>query len=213
MDKEAVFHELMDRMVDNLCPICEFVDFRMTESMDRFLYDGVNDPNIRLKLVKSDGFCNDHSHRLLELGDPLTHAILYNDLINFFIASLDNKKTKKLSRLHSDCLFCEQKQKNEQDYTKAFLEFYSDSDFRNRYEESGLLCVAHLTDMYNIKLKNNKLFEKIKDTTIEKYKILSKDLSEIRRKSDYRFTHEEWTDSEKSAWIKAVNLFVGKEGI
>jgi hypothetical protein len=213
MNKEQVFHELLERMVDNKCPICEFVDFRMTESMDRFLYDGVNDPNIRLKLVKADGFCNYHSHRLLALRDPLTHAILYYDLIDFFIKNLNDKKTKKLSRLHSGCMFCEEKHNNETGYIKAFLEFYSISEFQKKYEESGLLCVAHLTDMYNIKLKNNKIFEQIKETTIEKYKILSKDLSEIKRKSDYRFTHEEWTENEKLAWTKAVNLFCGKGGM
>lgn len=42
---------------------------------------------------------------------------------------------------------------------------------------------------------------------------LSKDLSEIKRKSDYRYSSETLTDEEKVAWIKAVKLMTGEAGI
>ena len=75
MDKEQVFHELMDRMDKRCCPICEFTDYRLNEAYDRFLYDGINSPHLRYKIEKANGFCSYHAHKLRELGDPLAHAI------------------------------------------------------------------------------------------------------------------------------------------
>ena len=37
MDKEQIFHELMDRMDKRCCPICEFTEYRLNEAYDSLL--------------------------------------------------------------------------------------------------------------------------------------------------------------------------------
>ena len=38
-------------------------------------------------------------------------------------------------------------------------------------------------------------------------------LSEIKRKNDYRYSEEEWTNDEKTAWKKVVGIINGRRGL
>lgn len=213
MDKEMVFHELMDRMKKRKCPICEFTEFRLNEAYERFLYEGVNSPHLRYKIEKANGFCSYHAHKLLEKRDPLTHAILYHDFMFNVIENIDNKKNKIRYDKHEKCFFCENVETNETDYTNAFIEFFENDKFREKYEKEAVLCVPHLTKIKNLKFTKKKTVKALMDVTLEKYRCLNENLNEIKRKNDYHFTDEEWTEEEKTAWCEAVDIFNGKEYI
>jgi len=203
----------MEKMEGDCCPVCELMDFRINQSLENFLYESVNNPHIRYKIEKTNGFCNHHVHMMLKKGDPLSHAILYQDLMNNVIANVNNPKSKIKYNEHSGCIFCERERENEYDYTKAFLDFFSKEEFSEKYKKKGLLCVPHLVIIKNIKFTNKKTLNAIMDATLEKYRVLNGHLSEIKRKSDYRHTDEEWTEDEKAAWTKAARTFGGIEGI
>ena len=203
----------MEKMTDDCCPICALMEFRINESLKNFLYESVNNPHIRYKIEKTNGFCNHHTHMMLRKGDPLSHAILYQDLMNRVIANIDNPKNKIKYNDHKGCMFCERERENEYNYTKAFLDFFEKDEFSEKYKKSGVLCVPHLIIIKNIKFSNRKSLKAIVATTLEKYRTLNGHLSEIKRKSDYRFTDEEWTEDEKSAWSKGAKTFGGLEGI
>ena len=209
MDKELTFELLMEKMENGNCPVCEMVNFRIAEALERFLYEGVNTPHVRYKVEKSNGFCKRHAHMLLKLGDPLTHAILYHDLMNNVIKNIGEKSNKTDYSNHKNCIFCAQNASNEDAYIKAFLEFYENDKFRQRYEQASTLCVVHLTEIKKIKFANKGIVKKITEKTLEKYKELNGHLSEIKRKNDYRHTDEEWTEEEIAAWQRAVAIFNG----
>ncbi|MBP3448821.1 MAG: hypothetical protein J6K51_07365 [Clostridia bacterium] len=195
------------------CPICDFVEFRLHQALERFLDEGINTPHTRAKIEWTNGFCNYHAHRLLTLGDPLSHAILYHDFINNVMKDVPDKHSKTDRSAHKECFFCNIQKSNDDDYTKAFLEFYDNRDFEAQYEENGILCVPHLVAIQHIRFSNKKTVKRIVDTTMEKYKNLNHHLSEIKRKSDYRNTHEKWSEEEKDAWKKAVHIFNSYPGI
>ena len=203
----------MEKMVDDCCPICALMDFRINESIENFLYESVNNPHIRYKIEKTNGFCNHHVHMMLKKGDPLSHAILYQDLMNNVITNLDNPKSKMKYNDHTGCIFCERERENENNYTKAFLDFFEKEEFLERYKKSGTLCVPHLIMIKNIKFSNKKTLNAIMAETLAKYRILNGHLSEIKRKNDYRFAGEEWTEKEKTAWVRGAEIFGGLEGI
>ena len=48
------------------------------------------------------------------------------------------------------------------------------------------------------------ILDSILKVTEDKYGKLVYDLSEIKRKNDYRYKDEEWTESERKAWKKAI---------
>ncbi len=211
--KEIIYHELMQRMQKGGCPICDFVEFRLAEALERFLYEGINTPHTRAKIEWTNGFCNHHAHRLLELGDPLSHAILYHDFMNNVLKDVPDKKSRTDRSDHKECFFCAIQKSNEEDYTKAFLEFYETKEFADAYEASGMLCVPHLLQIQKIRFAPRKTVQRIVDCTMEKYRGLNAHLSEIKRKSDYRNTHEKWTDEEKEAWKQAVLTFNSYKGL
>lgn len=213
MDKEQIFHELIARMDKRCCPICEFTEYRLNEAYDRFLYEGVNSPHLRYKIEKANGFCSYHAHKLRELRDPLTHAILYHDFMHNVIENISDKRNKIRYDKHEKCFFCENVAMNENDYTNAFIEFFENEEFKKKYSEKAVLCVPHLTAIRNLKFKSKKAVSELVEITLEKYRHLNENLSEIKRKNDYHYTNEKWTEEEKTAWQEAVDIFCGKEYI
>ncbi|MEZ0536950.1 hypothetical protein ACAG39_06815 [Caldicellulosiruptoraceae bacterium PP1] len=57
------------------------------------------------------------------------------------------------------------------------------------------------------------MLKTVYDIQIQKITNIQKNLKEIKRKSDYRFSNEPLSLDEKVAWITAVKLFVGHLGI
>jgi hypothetical protein len=212
MSRDMVWHELFDRMQNNQCPICDLIHNRTLRSMDGFLYESVNDVSTRKNISNSYGFCNSHAYMLMEMGDPLAHALIYSDLLKQAIDNMSgiSLKQNNLYQSHNECLFCKQAKESEEIYIKAFTDYFIDIEFREKYVSEGMLCLPHLE-----LIKKNKSFEvnKIINISLEKYRSLVVNLMEIKRKSDYRFSSEIWTEQEKAAWKKAVNVINALKGI
>ncbi len=207
-----VWHELFDRMQNNQCPICDLIHNRIQRSMDGFLYESVNDVSIRKKICNSNGFCNYHAYMLMEMGDPLAHALIYSDLLKKAIDNIrgNSSKQNSLYQSHNDCIFCKQAKESEDTYIIAFADAFADAEFKEKYIGEGMLCLSHLELIKNLKRRG---IDKIVTITLEKYGSLIDDLSEIKRKNDYRFSSEGWTEQEKAAWKKAVNIINAIKGI
>ncbi|MFA5675583.1 MAG: DUF6062 family protein [Christensenellales bacterium] len=207
-------HELFDRLYEQKCPVCELINHCTEQHMDSFLYESVNDKDLRIKIRESKGLCNYHSYMLLKMGDPLAHAIIYSDLIDNAVLELKSKKAKKHKMSYQNnalCLFCAERRDAEKRYINAFIESFKYNNFAEKYKAGALLCLPHLE--LAISVKDNDITEKIKRVTLQKYDALLEDLSELKRKHDYRFLDEPWTKSERKAWQKAVYVFCSKEGI
>lgn len=214
MCRDMVWHELFDRMKEERCPICELIFDRIKRSMDGFLYEGINDPMLRDKICKSNGLCNYHAYMLMDMGDPLAHALIYHDLLEramHYIQAPSIKQQAGIYQSHPDCLFCRQAKESEDIYMKAFISAFGDEEFRTRYMDGGLLCVPHLELIKTERKQKN--IEKIKEATLHKYEDFIHQLSEIRRKNDYRFSGEPWSEQEKTAWKRAVSIINALRGI
>lgn len=213
MPKDMIWHELYERLSGCECPICELIDFRVGRRIEHFLYESVNDTDQRKKIRDAGGLCNYHAHMIVRMGDPLAHAIIYSDLLDAAIGKLLEPHNSKRPRFqsHEGCLFCVQIRECEQRYVPGFIDGYREADFAEKYRKDGLLCLPHL-EMIKQTTKKPDL-SGVVETTIEKYKALIGNLSEIKKKHDYRFLDEPWTEQEKTAWGKAVDIVNGKEGI
>lgn len=207
MNKDMVYFELIDACNNNCCPICELIKKRTLQSMDGFLYESVNDISIRKELKDSRGLCNYHSRLLLSMGDPLSHAIIYTDLIKLAINDIEKEYYSPYEE-HLNCRYCKAEAEADKTYSAVFLNSFLDKEFQDAYKTGGILCMSHLHAIQCISEKNKSkgLYEFIKKITVEKYKELIFSLSEIIRKNDYRYSDEKWTDNEKMAWKRAVGL-------
>lgn len=208
---DQTWHELRDRMSDDRCPVCQLIHDRISQHMDTFLYEGVTDRDLRRIIRDAKGFCNYHAHMMLKKGDPLAHALLYTDLISGAVYHFKNKRIKAVYQHHAGCLFCRQSHDAEKRYLSVFADGFDRKDFADKYKAGALLCVPHMELIRTHKHKAN--VAAITQITLQKYDELLAHLSELRRKHDYRFTHEPWTEDEKLAWKRVVIVHVGKEGI
>lgn len=211
MNRDTTWHELYDRLSEKSCPICSLIVTRKNALMKFILYEGVNDRGLRAQLCDNDGICNMHAYQMLELGDPLAHAIIYSDILNRFIDDT-NVLSEPVAAVHEKCYFCQSLEHSESAYVKAFAVNLSDEEFRNKYSEHGIVCVPHNKAVL-AKIKDPALQREFKAASTAHYRHLVSNLSEIKRKSDYRYTKEAWTADEKEAWKKAVAIVSGYQGM
>ncbi len=202
---DMVYYELLDHMKNGNCPVCSLIQLRTKQAMDGFLYESVNDPSIRRSILKAYGLCNTHSWQLQSIGDPLAHALIYGDLLHQEVDALKHPRSLLNSLEHTGCIFCNRALACEQQYEKAFLEAYAGEEFRKLYQTDGMLCLTHLKQA--MQFKNIAMIQSalLSDTLIIYERVMS-DLSQIKRKNDYRYMDEPWTDSERTAWQRAVAI-------
>ena len=210
-ESHMLWNNLMEHMIDDNCPVCSLMKERTHRAMDNFLYECANLPDIRLKIKKEGGFCERHSKELRNFGDPLAHAILYQDLFDEALKKLDGTKGK-LSLFgkkeeHRECFFCQKERTGEAHYTKAMAEASVDEAFLKKYEECGMLCLSHLKMALKVRAKNPQKVQEMKQITVKKYDAMLNSLKEIMRKHDFHFKHEPLTEQEKKDWKKAVDVF------
>lgn len=213
MSRDMVWYKLYEALLDNECPICRLLNQAANDFIGAFLYENVNDPGLRQRLRNSKGLCSAHAWLLHSYGEPLAHAIIYGDLLQDAIADFGTSSGPGRSR-HAEsgerCLLCGL----EDQYCRSYLLLLDETigenrDFQKKFAESGILCVPHMKQ-YAALSRNSQSLDIVRRIVTAKYAYLQKCLSEIRRKNDYRFSGEPWTDDERAAWSKAVRIMAGR---
>ncbi len=228
VDKHLVYHQLMDSLEQDACPICSLINKNNDRFTDIFFFESVNDIKLRNSIMISRGFCNYHAWKLHKTGDPLGHAIIYKELIEHDIGIIDEYLEKTDDRrytaglckdLNKDldskdkCPACLLAYESEKTYIPALCEYLkNDVVFKDKFRESGFLCRPHLLKVLGI-VKDESCLRELLAIHKGKLRSLAHDLSEIQRKSDYRFSHEPMTNDEKAAWTKAVKKHAGEPGV
>ncbi len=203
------YMKLTDAFKKEGCAICRRINEATFNYVDSLLYENVNDPATREKLKASLGLCVKHSELLFKIGDVLGTAIIYKDILNVFLNDLTNKPFNSFMKKDS-CPVCIKEVEQTDSNIKIFIDFQKDNEFINEFNSSDGLCAVHL----------QKLIERVDSPEYKKYLIsfhvkklnaLIKNLDELIRKFDYRFTQEEITTNESGSWKRAVEFISGKK--
>jgi hypothetical protein len=209
MTTHALMHDILQRFNMFECPICDLLKSTSDRRLNQLLYEHVTDPDFVTNFLNGDGFCKHHANEMMKKGDPLAHAILYSHLLDkkqplFAVNKIKQKKNSLPSRT---CYMCSHESRNEKNYVEAFVKSYSNNAFKDAYTLNGILCLTHF-DLVKSHPKMIQSFEysQFVHTTQEKFNTLYGVLSEIKRKSDYRYKDESWTTREKKAWKQVVYL-------
>jgi len=219
--KHTTYFNLLEALKEG-CPICYLVKKNTHKFMDDFLYESVNDPGVREDIKASSGFCNRHAWQLQKFGDGFGQAIVYNDLMNIVLKQIneldESFSIKELLKSINPgvatkkiCMFCKQEIDVVERYVSVFWESFDDAEFSFHYKNSFGLCLPHLALALK-KCKNKKLGTELIDIEAVKISSLVAELKEFMRKHDYRFSKEKFGE-EGNSWIRAIEKFIGKEGI
>jgi len=222
MEKHEPYFNLLDAFKETGCPVCFLVKKSTHKSMDDFLYERVNDSGVRQRIRASQGFCNRHAWQLQKFGDGFGQSIVYNDLMNIVSKQLKEvdesfsvkellKKISPGTTTKQICMFCRQEKDTEERYISVFWESFDDAKFIFQYKNSFGLCLPHLVLALR-KCTSKKFSKELIEVETSKFSDLIGELKEFMRKHDYRFSKEKF-GKEGDSWIRAIEKFIGKEGI
>lgn len=209
MNNDPFYYNLL-RAFAKGCPICIVINQNTTRLIDDLLYERVNDPITRKRIRESLGFCSRHAWQVQEAGDVLGHSIIYADILSTLTdAAQSLGHFESIYTEKQICLFCEQEREVEQDCLNKFIDCFYDIEFQQAYIKSNGLCLPHIQAVLK-QTKNEKFHKDLLELEKEKLNKLVKELKELTRRFDYRFSKEE-SGQEKDAWIRAVEKISGSK--
>jgi hypothetical protein len=209
------------------CPVCAIIAQRTDRYLRFFLTENVLDPYIRLRLIASQGFCNLHAHWLARLAPKLDEALgvatVYEHLVSEWRRQLQRaseetspQKIAQILRPQRRCPVCEHADTWERDCLSALLRALTDPQSRNEaqrlYEATGGLCLPHLRRALQL-ADDSEVVTYLLQDACRRWEALERDIAEFCRKHDYRFRNEPMRDEERQSWRRAIEAFVGKEGM
>ncbi|PWU24171.1 MAG: hypothetical protein C5B48_07325 [Candidatus Rokuibacteriota bacterium] len=231
------FFRLIDACQGAGCPVCRCLEADTRQYLDTLLYESVNDPETRVRLHASWGFCNWHAWMLRDARDPaFGSAILGEDLLRVLMRRLERSVAREATRrprrwrrllarlgrpripfivqVHCrrpPCPACSRLADAEARYVETALRFVQDPEFERAYGKSQGLCIPHAVRVLEIGAGGTAARELL-TRTLPKWAELRRDLSGFLDKHDYR-NRKPFTEAEGSAYVRAIEILTGAPGL
>ena len=217
--RDSTSFEVREALEQSGCPVCRLALRSVGRWLTSVAYEQINDIELRDRLRGARGFCNVHAHRWLrEVGSVLGTAIVYQDLLTAALRELDGENVPRGQRWRSilggqapeagECPACAAQTEAEERYLTALLATAA-ADPRALDGTEGM-CVRHTRAAQR---RGGPGAERIVQLTRSAIERLLGELSEVIRKEDYRFRHEQRTDAERTATSRAIARAAGVEGL
>ncbi len=234
--KFITYFGLLDAFKEPGCPVCTRLEHGALKALDALMYEQVNDPSTRDRLVESHGFCNWHAWMLPSVRNSASGvAIIYKHLLSETLEHLRlaRKETRprgrwqrlreRLARSGEEmsavrswrskkarCPVCTFARRSEEDDLRTILDFMGEAQFAEALGRSAGLCLPHLYAAIAIGRDHSNLGILLA-AHVSRWQNLAWELEEFSRKFDYRFA-EEVRGRESSSWHRVLEVFVGRPG-
>jgi hypothetical protein len=197
------------------CPVCSIVQRSVARYIEGVYNECILDPDVRLKLVQSRGFCYEHTWLSIDikLSDALGHAILHQNLVTEALRTLDENERGNGQQLAglldpvTGCPACQIEEETLVRVIDSLAAALRDQDFLDEYQTSAGLCLPHLQRLLP-KLDQKRLTVLLAHQR-SKMESLHGELAEFIRKNDYRF-RDEAIGAEGDSYKRAADLVHGK---
>jgi len=231
--KHTPYFELVDAQTQAGCPICRLV-YRATDRyLDGILYECTLDPDVRLKLKNSHGFCAEHVEMMRrKAGRALGVALIYRDIIQKIVQATEKGQRPTTSRAFfrrlfgrskyneviaaklrptESCPACAIKRKATENYESLLVAHLEDERLFEAYAQGEGLCLPHLVETIE-RIDDPEKLRRLLEPQITRYREMIADLNEYIRKRDHRFKGEPF-GPEGDVWLRAMNAVVGGAGM
>jgi hypothetical protein len=218
-------HILREAMAQTGCPICRLRFDAANRFLDNLLWESVNDPGARDAIRRARGLCHQHAWDMVRNGATLGSTIIMRDVLNDILRTTQaaqfegvpalslrraqealnrEQPSAATARLVADlapqtlCPVCAQAEKMESVYVGVLVDNLSGKEnLLADLQASDGLCLPHFR-MALARLRNAADYAALVDVQERIWTLLIDQLSEVIRKSDYRFRHEPWGDERGS---------------
>ena len=235
--KFVTYFHLLDAFKEGGCPACSLLVRGAQRALDSLMYEQVNDPITRDRLVESHGFCNWHAWMLPQIANSgLGTAIIYQHLLQVAREVLEEARQDAAAgrrapgrrdrffgthgapspfpewrRKKTPCFLCGLSHQSERDALTVILDYIGESEFAEAFARSAGLCLPHLGLAAELGQAHPHLPELLNEQAVL-WRDLQWELGECTRKADYRYANEA-KGREGASWIRALSLFVGQPGL
>ena len=206
------------------CAVCRLRDAAVRKSAEAFLYENTLNPGVREPIIKSRGFCAEHTRLLASIelstdGSALGLNYIYEQLARTVAEELNHPAgTKKISLLWKKpqalppCPSCQLGRESTANYLNAlFEELEKDSSpTRAIYGRSQGLCYGHLrSGLDEMSSSYPHAAEFLVEETRRRLLENSTLMREYIRKHDWHYRDEKIRIEEERAWRAALGFFTG----
>ena len=233
MSTEATYEDLLDALGRSGCAICRLATRRADRFLASYIYEHVNDVDLRSQIRSSRGFCEPHGEQFLEKLDALAVAITYRDILNSLVVELDASPYERgssgaFSRLIENpwrrlrarlagvrgrevlavsvrCPVCIAESAAGERAMDVLAQQIKDEKLSRTLAEGDPLCLAHTQGA----LRRSGWMPALMSRQHQGWSELRDRLLEFIRKSDHNHRWEELTDAERAAIVTSVRTVTG----
>ena len=215
------------------CPMCRLRAKLEDQSLNYIMGAAMMEPDIRI-VTNQLGFCRSHFHRMLDMGNRLSLALMLESHLQYLWANLpdpDNKKPGKLGKLKKydgespaedmlskarSCYVCARVADFEKKYISNVVYIYKkDRDFPEKLRKQPYFCLEHaallleaakkeLSETAYLELSRD-LLEKTKAYTAE----LKQNITSFCRSFDHENAGKPLSDQARYSVEQAVAFLSG----
>ncbi|MDE2901689.1 MAG: DUF6062 family protein [Chloroflexota bacterium] len=225
MSTEATFEDLVDALRRPGCAICRLATRRSDRFLGSYIYEHVNDVELRADIREARGFCEVHAGHFLEKLDALAVAITYRDILNTLVRELAGTDSdvrvgstgmrarlrglartgSRRPRTPSTCPVCEAEEAAAGRALDVLTQHGDQRDLDQALAEGDPLCLPHTREA----LRRRPGFAALRARQQRGWSALRDRLLEFIRKSDHNYRWETLTDEEKAAVVGGVRAVTG----
>ncbi len=222
------FFDLVETLPQAGCALCNLLLRDVDRQLDSILYEFVTEPKMQRTFRASRGLCNEHGARLLETGNALSVAVLYERVIEEALAVIDgaantSKPRKWLNNTpdgavlaaalapNQACVACAAMNENEARYVAIFSEYSADERLHDAYTTSHGLCLKHFRRVLSA-TRDPQRARQIVEMQKAIWERLRAELNEFMRKYDVNHAAEAM-GAEADSWRRALTQVGGARGV
>lgn len=205
-ERHLPYYHLLNALREEGCPVCASAERRTARYIDGLLYERVTDVPTRLELRETLGFCGPHAQLLLQAGDDLGPAIIYQDLLEHL--DWEGLASGTFRKEDEECPACRYALHVAENHLLTLIDYADDAELLSCLERSQGLCLHHLLRLV-ILAGDRAEIARVLEIHRKKLEELQRDLSELIRKHDYRFVREPRTEGERTCLHRAIRFFTG----
>lgn len=225
MSTEATFEDLLDALGRPRCAICRLSTRRADRFLGSYIYEHVNDVDLRATIREARGFCEVHAGHFLEKLDALAVAITYRDILNTLVKELDSTESdgrdgltgmrarlrglargrSRSPRLPARCPVCEAEAAAAGRALDVLTQHGDQRSLERALAEGDPFCLPHAREA----LRRRPGFAALRDRQHRGWSALRDRLLEFIRKSDHNYRWETLTDEERAAIVGGVRAVTG----
>lgn len=230
---------LKEAMRRSGCPVCRMGHQAAASGIESFLWENVNEQDVRQPIIDALGFCPRHTRLLVAAEMRNTGPVLGVNIIYEHLGRLVSNDLRRLAlpeqpaggiegllkRLaqspaqvlppRGSCPACALVAQSDLAALETLFELLSESDpdLSAAYAASDGLCLNHLrAGLEQYAARYPRAARYITEESSARLERLSAEMREFIRKNNWEYREEKLTESESLAWRRMLTFFTGLPG-